>query len=315
MLTADAQGVYRQDNHGWLFGWKNGYVFQAGPSKAMNWYGTSGTGSRSAAGTRGTDPDAMNGNAIMYDAAAGKILTVGGAVNYQDVDATANANIITIGAPGTTATVQQIASMAYPRGFHNSVVLPDGKVFVVGGQSHVVPFSDATSQLTPELWDPTTSRFTQMAPMVVPRVYHSVALLLPDATVLSGGGGLCGSGCATNHFNAQIFSPPYLFAAGGAAASRPVINSVSTASVAPGGKITVTLGSAVAKMSMIRMGSATHSVDTDQRRIALPMTGSGTSYSVTVPADAGIALPGYWMLFAIDGSGVPSVAKTIKVTS
>ena len=36
MLTADAQGVYRQDNHGWLFGWKNGYVFQAGPSKAMN---------------------------------------------------------------------------------------------------------------------------------------------------------------------------------------------------------------------------------------------------------------------------------------
>lgn len=37
MLTADAQGIFRQDNHGWLFAWKNGYVFQAGPSKEMNW--------------------------------------------------------------------------------------------------------------------------------------------------------------------------------------------------------------------------------------------------------------------------------------
>ncbi|KAK5188453.1 hypothetical protein LTR92_011494, partial [Exophiala xenobiotica] len=27
MLTADTQGVYRQDNHAWLFGWKNGSVF------------------------------------------------------------------------------------------------------------------------------------------------------------------------------------------------------------------------------------------------------------------------------------------------
>jgi galactose oxidase len=37
MLTADAGGVFRQDNHGWLFAWKSGSVFQAGPSKAMNW--------------------------------------------------------------------------------------------------------------------------------------------------------------------------------------------------------------------------------------------------------------------------------------
>lgn len=36
MLTNDAGGIFRQDNHGWLFGWKTGSVFQAGPSKAMN---------------------------------------------------------------------------------------------------------------------------------------------------------------------------------------------------------------------------------------------------------------------------------------
>jgi galactose oxidase len=64
MLTNDAQGVYRADNHGWLFGWKSGYVFQAGPSKAMNWYGTTGTGSQSAAGLRASDADSMCGNAV-----------------------------------------------------------------------------------------------------------------------------------------------------------------------------------------------------------------------------------------------------------
>ena len=58
MLTADAAGIYRADNHAWLFGWKNNSVFQAGPSKAMNWYGLTGSGSQTAAGTRGDDSDA-----------------------------------------------------------------------------------------------------------------------------------------------------------------------------------------------------------------------------------------------------------------
>ena len=48
----------------------------------MNWYGTSGGGSQSGAGTRADDPDSMCGNAILYDAVAGKILTVGGAPAY-----------------------------------------------------------------------------------------------------------------------------------------------------------------------------------------------------------------------------------------
>jgi galactose oxidase len=29
MLTNDSQGIYRQDNHAWLFGWSNGTLFQA----------------------------------------------------------------------------------------------------------------------------------------------------------------------------------------------------------------------------------------------------------------------------------------------
>ena len=99
--------------------------------------------------------------------------------------------------------------MTYPRAFANSVVLPNGQVVTMGGQTYAVPFSDANSVLNPELWDPTTGQFTVMAPEAVPRNYHSVAILLPDGTVFSGGGGLCGT-CATNHPDGQIFTPPYL---------------------------------------------------------------------------------------------------------
>ncbi|KAL9003822.1 MAG: hypothetical protein Q9188_003323 [Gyalolechia gomerana] len=313
MLTADAKGVFRADNHGWLFGWKSGSVFQAGPSKAMNWYTATGTGAQKPAGMRGTDPDAMNGNAIMYDAVNGKILTVGGAPNYQGNNATKNARIITIGTPGTAVSVATVASMAYARAFHNSVVMPDGKVLVVGGETYPVPFSDNTAVLTPELYNPASSSFTSVNPMSVPRTYHSWALLMPDATVIAGGGGLCG-GCDTNHPNAQIYTPAYLFNADGLKASRPVINTISATSVAPGATITVSTNVAVTSFSLVRYGSGTHSVNTDQRRIALtPTATSGTTYTLQLPNDSGIVLPGAWMVFVMNAQGVPSVAKTITV--
>lgn len=55
LLTTDAEGIWREDNHGWLFAWKNGSVFQAGPSKAMNWYSANGNGAQVATDTRDTD--------------------------------------------------------------------------------------------------------------------------------------------------------------------------------------------------------------------------------------------------------------------
>ena len=63
------------------------------------------------------------------------------------------------------------------------------------------------------------------------------------------------------------------------------------------------------------MGTATHSLDTDQRRIALTPTGSAAGgYALTIPAEPGVAVPGYWMLFALGADGVPSVAKVIRIS-
>ena len=313
MLTNDAQGIWRQDNHGWLFGWKDGSVFQAGPSIAMNWYGTGGSGSQNGVGSRASDGDSMCGNAVMFDAVAGKILTVGGSPDYQNAGATNAAHLITIGNPGSTPQVTTLNSMAYPRIFHNSVVLPDGTVFTSGGQSIGNPFYDTNLEFTPELWNPATNRFTQLVPNSTPRVYHSFALLMQDGTVMCGGGGLCDT-CSANHFDAQIYTPQYLLNADGSPATRPVITFASANTVVPGNTITVNTNTAVTSMSLIRYGSATHTVNTDQRRIPLTLTSAGTnSYKVTIPNDYGIALPGFWMLFAMNGNGVPSMAVSIKI--
>jgi galactose oxidase len=308
ILTADAAGVYRADNHSWLFAASDGRVFHAGPSRGMHWFDTNGGGAVTSAGNRGNDADAMNGNAVMFG--IDTLLTLGGAPNYDHNDATANAHVIDIGT--SPVSVRQVASMAYARAFHNSVALPDGSVLVIGGQSYPLPFSDDRAVLAPELWNPRTETFTTLAPMTQARTYHSVALLLPDGRVLSGGGGLCG-GCSTNHPNVQIFSPPYLFDADGSLARRPVLNHVPDAASA-GSSISVGTDMSVSAFSLMRLSSATHSVNNEQRRVPLSyMSRRHHRYTLMLPGDRGVLVPGYYMLFAIDSAGVPSVSRTIRI--
>jgi galactose oxidase len=310
MYTADAQGVYRADNHGWFIATSDGRVLQAGPSKQMNWITTNGSGSITPAGVRGTSGDAMNGNAVYYS--TDKIITMGGAPDYSDSYATNQAYEINISTGNPQ--VKQVGSMHDARTFANSVVLPDGHVLTVGGEDYGVPFSDATSVLNPEMWNDTTGKFTVMAPEAEPRNYHSEAVLLPDGTVFSGGGGLCGS-CATNHPDGQIFTPPYLLNANGSLRVRPTIITAPQ-SAATGQTITVTTGQRVSTFSMVRYGESTHSVDNDQRRIPLSIVSRHEdTYELRIPADPGIALPGPYMLFALNARGTPSVSTTISITN
>ncbi len=311
ILTKDPAGVYRSDNHGWFFAVADGGVFHAGPSRQMHWFTTAGAGSVTRAGPRGTSKDAMNGNAVMYD--VGKILTDGGATAYQDVPASNRAYTIDISAgPTQPVSVQRVTNMAFARSFQNSVVLPDGKVVVVGGQDDPAPFSDRKAVMSPELWDPATGRFTLLATMAVPRTYHSVALLLPDGRVFSGGGGLCGT-CATNHADAQIFTPPYLLRPDGSLRSRPVIRA-APAAAGYGTTITVRATAGLTSFALVRTGAVTHTVDTDQRRIPVtPTSITGGRYQLPIPADGGIAPPGNYLLFALTSAGTPSVASMISI--
>jgi hypothetical protein len=276
----------------------------------MHWIITTGSGAVTDAGPRADDAYSINGKAVMYD--IGKILKVGGAPAYSYYNPTNATYVIDIN--GAVANVQKpAAQMIYPRAFANAVVLPNGQVFVVGGQSfNAVPFDDDNSVLVPELWDPVSQTFTLLAPMQTPRNYHSTAVLLPDGRVFVGGGGQCGS-CSVNHLNAEIFSPPYLFNLNGKLAKCPSItHAPSTATL--GGTISVTTNVPISAFAVLRLSAATHSVDNDQRRVPLGFTQTATNtYTLSVPSDPGVVLPGYYMLFAINSQGAPSAARMIKM--
>jgi galactose oxidase len=305
----DPQGVYRGDNHLWLFATSGGQVFHAGPSAAMHWITTTGNGTITSPGNRGDDPYAINGNAVLYD--VGMIMKAGGAPAYQDTNATTSAYTIKI-TGGVTVT--KIAPMAYQRAFSSGVALPNGQVVIIGGQTFPVPFSDATAILVPEIWDPSTQVFRQLQPMQTARVYHSTGILLPDGRVYEGGGGQCGAGCSANHLNAEILTPPYLLNADGSAASRPAITSAPT-TASLGGTLAVATSVPVMSFVLMRLSSITHTVNNDQRRIPLQIqsTSGTTSYTLAIPSDPGTVLPGYYMLFALNAQGVPSVAATMRI--
>jgi len=308
MIGADPAGMYRADNHMWLFAWTNDRVLQAGPSKRMHWIRTSGNGSVDYIADRGGDAYAMNGTAVMYE--EGSILTTGGGPAYDRAQATGNANILTINDSDVTTT--EVQSMFRPRAMHHSVVLPDGSVFVVGGLESGVAFIDDKSVLAPELFNPNTRTFKKLAPMSIPRNYHSVAVLMQDARIFVGGGGLCGS-CQTNHADAQIFTPPYLIDNAGRMKPRPVITGAPSR-LRYGRTAFIYTENRVKEFALLRVSSSTHSVNTDQRRLKVSHYVDRFGRNVVrAPANGGVAPPGSYMLFAINNNGVPSVARRIKV--
>jgi hypothetical protein len=135
------------------------------------------------------------------------------------------------------------------------------------------------------------------------RGYHSTTLLLPDGRLIHSGGG-AGGGTIDN-LNYEIFSPPYLFKG-----ARPAVTGV-TGSPGYGQVLTVQTPDAasITKVTMIRFGSVTHAFDEGQRLISLSFSGQSGGISVSLPTSRNIAPPGPYMLFLVNGDGVPSVGQ------
>jgi len=214
----------------------------------------------------------------------------------------------------TTGTPSKVnnTDMLYSRIFHNEVVLPNGEVMAIGGNAGE-KFSDNASQMTPEIWNPTSRTWRPVADISVPRNYHSVALLMKDGRVWSGGGGLCD--CAADHLDSQVYSPAYLFNADGTPAVRPeIVSAPSIVSYGTTANVTATDG--IARFTMVRMSSTTHALNSDMRFLNIPFSTTGTDqYSLNLHNNPDVMTPGYWMLFALDNNGVPSVAKIVSVST
>jgi hypothetical protein len=234
----------------------------------------------------------------------GKILSIGGV--YPTAIATAEVIDLNVSSP----TWRLVTPMKNRRRHLNATLLADGTVLVSGGTTRENSLADAV--LTPELWNPTTESFTNMAPMQVKRVYHSTALLLPNGTVLHLGGNKEPNG-GVDEFRAQIFSPPYLFKG-----NRAEITSAPS-SAGYGQKIIVSTpnNTLISRITLVRLGSVTHAFNMGQRGDRLVFqkkAGSTTQLEVTTPASANICPPGHYLLFLITASGVPSNAKVIRIT-
>lgn len=245
----------------------------------------------------------------MFD--IGKVLVAGGGNPGSPPTATA----VVVDDVAGTLTPTPTGSLNQARRQGAMTVLADGTVLYSGGQFGKAEGADLNKAVrTPELWNPQTGGWTTMAPSIKTRQYHSTALLLPDGRVYTGGGGDTNV-ASYSEPNGEIYSPPYLFDGTGALATRPEITS-APATVGAGGTYEVDVSSAtgVSKMALVRLGAETHAVDQGQRYVPLTVTpDTGDKYQVTVPNSYGAVPQGYYMLFAIDGNGVPSISAMVQV--
>jgi hypothetical protein len=135
-------------------------------------------------------------------------------------------------------------------------------------------------------------------------------LLLPDGRVLiTGGGRFYGSPDPTDQLSAELYAPAYLFAG-----PRPTITS-APGQIAYNAPFTVNTPDAarIAKVSLIKLGTVTHDYNMSATFLNLSFAAQGGALSITAPANVNLAPPGYYMLFIVDSSGVPSVAAIMKL--
>lgn len=264
----------------------------------MYYINTAGNGGVQRVGQFSNDYNVdSESTSVMYR--PGKILQAGGRTNGG-----VNASLldITSGTPQFRPTNPLRVSRT---AWANSLLLADGKVLVTGGSRLV---NDApTAALSAEIWDPDTEEWTVVSGLQWPRLYHSNSVLLKDATVLVSGGG--NPGPVTN-YNAEIFSPPYLFDAQGDLAARPEI-SWAPAQGALGQTITLNTSDTISRVTMIKTSSVTHSFNNEQRFIELPVTGA-TDAGIQVQLPTSEATPGYYMIFVFNPQGTPSEAQIIN---
>ncbi|CAA9891409.1 putative Galactose oxidase [Candidatus Methylobacter favarea] len=270
----------------------NGKVFDASPSRTTRYLDTAGTGAWSFVANRiGGFRDF--GSAVMY--APGKVLVMGGGD-----PPTNTAEVIDLNQPAPSW--RAVGSMQYVRRQVNATQLPDGKVLVTGGTA-APGFNDATGHVdAAELWDPATENWTTLASSSgIPRVYHSTALLLPDGRVLSTGG--------NGYPDTEIFSPPYLFKG-----ARPTITSAPP-SVSYGQSFFIKSPDAIAtfKVTMLRLSSVTHAFNMSTYINPLTFSQAAGGLTIIAPPNSRVAPPGHYLLFILNESGVPSVAKVVQL--
>ena len=283
-----------QPTYPMMFVAPNGKVIDVAPTMVTRYLDTSGTGTWTTVANHQFFTWRHYGSAVMY--AEGKILVVGGSD-----PPTATAEVIDLNVP--SPAWRTVAPMSVARRHLNATLLPDGTVLVTGGTYGPGHTNETTPVFSAELWNPATETWTTLASASVPRFYHSSAVLLPDGRVVTNGG--------DNITDLEAFSPPYLFKG-----ARPTLSGVP-ALMGYGQRWPVQSPQAadIRKVTLIRLPSVTHAFDQNQRMNVLQFTAGTSAIEITMPANANLAPPGHYMLFAVNSSGVPSMGAFVRISA
>lgn len=306
---------YSPNLYPWLHVLPDGRVFNSGGSPNSNMFNPSTRTWTLNFARTSTGLDRTYGNSVLLPLLppnyAARVMILGGGVP----NATATTEIIDFSKP-TPAWVRMGDMPSGARVEGNSVLLPNGKLLAQGGSR--VNNDPTTATLGADLFDPATGTWSSTKPggagfATYPRLYHSVALLLPDATVAT-----TGSNPKSNTWDGhiEIYSPAYLFNPDGSRATRPVITAAPTRIGYNSAPFTVQTPDAlnIRSVVLVKPGSDTHAYDMEQRLVGLTFTAVSGALTVNAPPNSNLAAPGYYMLFVLNHAGVPSVAKFVQLS-
>jgi len=266
-------------------------------------------------GLRDADQLETSSSVLLPPAQAQKVMVLGGGGVGESPASTARTGIADL----TKAQPGFAPGPDLPAGgtrYLNSVILPDDTVFTTGG-SRDYRGKHLSDLLKAQTYHPDTNSFTVAAEPTVGRDYHSEALLLPDGRVVVLGSNplfadKADTEPATFEQRIEIYTPPYLFRG-----DRPELTA-APGRAALGSVITVATPhpAAIANAKLIRPSSVTHATDVEQRSVALDITArTAGGLALTLPTNPNLLPPGWYMLFATDHNGTPSVARWIQVTN
>jgi hypothetical protein len=209
-------------------------------------------------------------------------------------------------ASGWHPTVSAPVARANP----STVLLPDGHALVINGHSTDVNIGKATlidmaSGFTAVMG---TANSGQM------RGYHNVATLLPDGSVMVGGGRDLDTPGSFEKPTIRYYYPPYM------SVNRPLLFSPPSALHYGQTFALGYYGAPPSDMVLIGLGAMTHAFDMNQRFLQLDIAGVTTAranfYTVVGvgPPNPRAVPPGYYMVFVLDGARVPSKGAIVALS-